>query len=253
MVNILLSGCNGNMGRMIAKTAEEFDGVTVIGGIDIKENPLSPFPVVTSPEKFTAKADVIVDFSHPSVTDHLLAFAVKKNLPIVIATTGLSAKQKEAIKDASEKIPVFFSANMSLGVNLLIDLVKKAALVLQKDYDIEIIEKHHNQKVDAPSGTALYIADEISSVLSYQPTYTYDRHSRRAKRDKSEIGIHAIRGGNIVGEHEVLFAGDNEVIEITHSASSKAVFAEGALRAAMFLKDKNPGLYSMSDIVNEHS
>jgi len=249
MVNIILSGCNGNMGQTIVKTAGLFDEINIIGGIDKNDKAANGFPVVPTPAGFNAKADVIIDFSHPSVLDGLLSFALARGTPIVIATTGLSPKQIEEIRAASEKIPVFFSANMSLGINLLIDLVRKAAAVLQKDYDIEIIEKHHNKKIDAPSGTALYIADEIADVLSYEPNYIYDRHSRRATREKNEIGIHAVRGGNIVGDHEVIFAGNNEIIEITHSAASKAVFAEGALKAALFLKDKKPGLYSMKDIV----
>lgn len=251
MVNIILSGCNGGMGKTVVKAAEDFEGVTVICGIDVHENPHSPFPVITKPEDFTANADAIIDFSHPSVTDDLLAFAVERKIPIVIATTGLSTKQKDNIRGASAKIPIFFSANMSLGINLLIDLVKKAAVVLSGDHDIEIIERHHNQKIDAPSGTALYIADEISGVLPYEPTYAYDRHARRAKREKSEIGIHAVRGGSIPGDHEVIFIGNSEIIEIKHSAVSKEVFADGALRAAVFLQGKGPGLYNMTDIVNK--
>lgn len=253
MVNIILSGCNGTMGKNIIQAAEETRGVTIICGIDVKEDRQARFPVVASPRDFTANADVIVDFSHPSVTDDLLSFAVERKIPIVIATTGLSSKQKENIKAAAETIPVFFSANMSLGINLLIDLVKKAAAFLADDHDIEIVERHHNKKIDAPSGTALYIADEIAKVLPFEPSYTYDRHSRRAKREKTEIGIHAIRGGTIPGDHEVLFIGDSEILEIKHSAVSKRVFAEGALRAAVFLQGKAPGLYNMNDIVGGDS
>ena len=250
MVNILLCGCNGKMGKTIVNLAHDIENANISGGIDLQKDIFSPFPVVSSPYDFSGEVDVILDFSHPSVTDDLLSFALDKNLPIVIATTGLSEKQRESVRVASQKIPVFFSANMSLGINVMIDLIKKAAAVLHQDYDIEIVERHHNQKVDAPSGTALYLADEISNAVPFEPIYTFERHSRRIKREKNEIGIHAVRGGNIVGDHEVIFAGESEVIEIRHSASSKNVFAEGALRAAIFMQGKSAGLYDMSSIIN---
>ena len=169
----------------------------------------------------------------------------------MIATTGLSAEQKEQLAEAAKEIPLFFSANMSLGINLLISLAKKAAALLEESFDIEIIERHHNQKIDAPSGTALAIADGISEVLKNPPEYVYDRHSVRRKRKKNEIGLHAVRGGTIVGDHEVLFAGNDEVIELKHSAASKEVFAVGAVKAAKFLAGKRPGMYSMTDLVEE--
>ena len=194
---------------------------------------------------------MIIDFSHPSALEPLLAYATAHKIPAVIATTGLSAEQKEQLAEAAKEIPLFFSANMSLGINLLISLAKKAAALLEESFDIEIIERHHNQKIDAPSGTALAIADGISEVLKNPPEYVYDRHSVRRKRKKNEIGLHAVRGGTIVGDHEVLFAGNDEVIELKHSAASKEVFAVGAVKAAKFLAGKRPGMYSMTDLVEE--
>lgn len=249
MIKILLNGCNGRMGRAISGLVKKQEDAKVVAGFDVNNEGELSFPVFTSPNDFTGEADVIIDFSHPSSTPNLLAFAVERKTPIVIATTGIPMSVIESIKKASEKIPVFYSANMSLGVNLLIDIVKRAAQVLQDDYDIEIIERHHNQKLDAPSGTALTIADSISEVLSYQPEYVYDRHSQRKKRSSTEIGIHALRGGTITGDHDVVFAGNNEVIEIKHSAYSREIFADGAVKAAKFMYNKKPGLYNMNDLV----
>lgn len=192
----------------------------------------------------------MIDFSNPAVFDGLMAYAEEKGVPVIICTTGLSAEQNQKLKSASEKIPVFFSANMSIGVNLMIDLVSRAAKILESNFDIEIIEKHHNQKIDAPSGTALAIADAISESVSYNPEYTYDRHSVRRKRDKNEIGIHAVRGGTIVGEHSVIFAGTDEVLEIKHQANSKEIFAVGAVKAAKFIVGKPSGMYNMSDVID---
>jgi 4-hydroxy-tetrahydrodipicolinate reductase len=192
---------------------------------------------------------VIIDFSNPDALESIVEYAVNNKIPLVMATTGLSSDQKSALKAASTKIPVFFSANMSLGVNLLIDLVKKAAKVLKDNFDIEIIEKHNNQKLDAPSGTALAIADAINTVFEQRQEYIFDRHSRRKKRSKNEIGIHAVRGGTIVGEHQVIFSGNDEIIEINHIAMSKKIFAEGALKAASFIHQKAPGIYGMNDLV----
>ena len=197
------------------------------------------------------EADVIIDFSHPSVLEDLLAFAKERKIPAVIATTGLNDEQIESIKVASNDVPLFFSANMSIGVSLVSELAKKAAKVLQGSFDIEIVEAHHNQKIDAPSGTALMLADSISEALDEKPIYEFDRHSKRMKRTKNEIGIHAVRGGTIVGEHEIIFAGPDEVIKISHSAYSKQLFANGSVNAGLFLVGKNPGFYSMKDLVNE--
>ncbi|HOM03486.1 MAG TPA: 4-hydroxy-tetrahydrodipicolinate reductase [Acetivibrio sp.] len=249
MINILLSGCNGKMGQVISKLASEKENLKIAAGLDINTSIQNPYPVYTDINKCDAKIDVIIDFSHPSVLQGLLEFAVARKIPAVIATTGLSNSQIKMLQEASKSIPIFFSANMSIGVNLVLDLVKKAAKVLENNFDIEIIEKHHNQKIDAPSGTALVIADAINSVLAEEHEYIYDRHSRRKKRNKKEIGIHAVRGGTIVGEHSVIFAGNDEIIEIKHTATSKYIFAEGSLNAAVFLHDKKPGMYNMDDLI----
>ena len=196
-------------------------------------------------------ADVIVDFSHPSVLNGLLEFAVAKKMPAVIATTGLSNEQVAKIHETAKEIPLFFSANMSIGISLISELAAKAARVLEGSFDIEIVEAHHNQKIDAPSGTALMLANSISDALTEKPHYEFDRHSKRQKRDKNEIGIHAIRGGTIVGEHEIIFAGLDEIIKISHSARSKELFAVGAVNAALYLKGKEPGFYSMKQLIDE--
>ena len=250
MTKIILSGCNGKMGRVISDIVSKDAECEIVAGLDINDYLKNDYPVFTDISECDIKADVIIDFSHPSVLDGLLDYAVKTNTPLVIATTGLSDEQKQKMQQASEKIAVFFSANFSIGINLLINLAKKAAILLEKDFDIEIIEKHHNQKIDAPSGTALAIADGINDVLENKCEYVYDRHSKRVKRTKSEIGIHAVRGGTIVGEHEVIYAGNNEDISLSNSAQSKAVIAAGAVRAAKFLKDKFPGMYSMKELVD---
>lgn len=249
MKKFLLSGANGKMGRSIANCVKQRDDCEIVAGVDISGETYGSFPVYPAWEVCKEEADVLIDFSHPSALSGLLEFACARNIPCVVATTGLDNGQISMIHDAAKKIPVFFTANMSLGVNLLAELAKKAAAVLGEQFDIEIIEKHHNQKVDAPSGTALMLADELSTVLELSPQYIYDRHSVRRKRAKNEIGLHAVRGGTIVGEHEILFAGHDEVITLSHSASSKEVFATGSINAAMFLCGKQPGLYSMRDLV----
>ena len=195
-------------------------------------------------------ADVIIDFSNPAVLDDMLDYAKEHSLPCIICTTGYDEEQKAKIAEASKSVPVFYSGNMSLGINLIIELAKKAASVFGEDFDVEIVEQHHNQKLDAPSGTALMIADAVASVKP-DSEYVYDRHSYRKKRDKREIGIHSVRGGNIVGEHEIIFAGTDEVLKISHSAHSKTVFAVGALNAAVFIVGKKPGMYNMSDLLAE--
>ncbi len=250
MTRIILNGCNGKMGQAITKVAAASESVSIVAGLDINDCLPNTYPVFTNPEKCGIEADVIVDFSHPSALDLLLDFAVKRNMPVVVATTGLSKEQKQKLVDISTKIPVFFSANMSLGINLLIELAKKAAKVLDGNFDIEIVEQHHNQKIDAPSGTALAIADGINEVIENTAEYVYDRHSVRKKRQKNEIGLHSVRGGTIVGKHNVIFAGQDEIIEISHEASSKEVFAVGAVKAAVFMKDRPCGYYSMSDLIS---
>lgn len=249
MTDIILSGCCGVMGKNIAACIEKKDDCRIVAGIDIKPDESSPFPIYKSADNFTGKADVIIDFSHPSALDSLLSYAVKTGTPAVISTTGLSPEQILSIHKASQSVPIFFSANMSLGVSLLTELAQKAVKVLGDDFDIEIIEKHHNQKIDAPSGTALMLADAINSAADEAYNYEYNRQAKREKRTKNEIGIHAVRGGTIVGEHDVIFAGQDEIITISHSARSKQIFAVGSVNAAMFIKDLAPGLYSMKDLV----
>ncbi len=252
MINVLLSGCNGKMGQVITRLAENFDGLKIAAGSDINNNIKNPYPVFTTLRECNVKVDVIIDFSSPKAFGGLIEFAQERKIPVIVCTTGLSSEQINVLKkEVSKNIPVFYSANMSLGVNLLIDLVKKAAKVLEGQFDIEIVEKHHNQKIDAPSGTALAIAEAINDTLEEKCEYTYDRHSRMKKRGKQEIGIHAVRGGTIVGDHSVIFAGNDEIIEINHTATSKEIFGVGALKASLFLWDKAPGLYSMTDLIAE--
>ncbi|MEM0530377.1 4-hydroxy-tetrahydrodipicolinate reductase [Zongyangia sp. HA2173] len=249
MKQIILSGCNGKMGHVISDIVMGRDDCTIVAGFDLNTQRQYDYPVYTKPSEYTGSGDVIIDFSHPSLLTSLLDYAEEKKIPIVLATTGYSKAQLEEIHAAAQRLPVFFSANMSLGINLMVELAKKAASVLGGSFDIEIIEKHHNQKIDAPSGTALMIADAVSGVLSEKPQYVYDRHSQRKKRDKNEIGIHAIRGGTIVGEHDIMFAGRDEILTISHTAMSKEVFASGAVNAAVFMCGKAPGLYNMKDMV----
>lgn len=250
MIKILLSGANGKMGRAVTRSVSDYaDYAMISAGFDINTEQTSEYKIYDNFADITEDIDVIIDFSHPSMLDCILDYAVKNKIPAVICTTGLSAEQVSRIEYESQFVPIFFSANMSIGVNLLIDLACKAAKLLEKDFDIEILEKHHNQKIDAPSGTALAIADALAETVSYQSEFVYDRHSVRKKRDKKEIGIHSIRGGTIVGEHDVIFAGCDEIIEIKHSAASKEVFAVGAIRAAMFLNSQKPGLYAMKDLI----
>ncbi|HOP71844.1 4-hydroxy-tetrahydrodipicolinate reductase [Thermoclostridium caenicola] len=251
MINILLNGCNGKMGQHITQCARFREDLTIVAGLDIRPNENAPYPVYTNAANIKEKFDLIVDFSHPSALNTILGLALERKTPIVIATTGLTDEHKAMIEKASKEIPVLLSANMSLGINLLIQLVKKAAQILYGSFDIEIIEKHHNQKVDAPSGTALAIADAINAAIAPNHLkYVYDRHSSNQKRTRDEIGLHAIRGGTIVGEHSVIFAGNDEIIEIKHTALSKNLLAEGALKSAVFLYGKEPGLYRMQDIFN---
>lgn len=251
MIKILLSGCNGRMGQVITRLAEQYDDLYIAAGYDIADSGKNPYPVFTDLNECSVKPDVIIDFSNPAALEKLISYSTANKVPLVVATTGYSQSQVRLLQKASQSIPVFFSANMSLGINLLIGLVKKAAKLLESDFDIEIVEKHHNQKLDAPSGTALAIADAINSVMEQKCEYVYDRHSRRKKRSKNEIGIHAIRGGTIVGEHSVIFAGNDEIIEIRHTAMSKEIFAAGALRAARYLFGRKPGMYDMNDLIGE--
>lgn len=251
MIKILLSGCNGKMGRVITACVADRCDCKIVAGFDINTESHAGFPVYANPSNCNVEADIIIDFSHPSALNGVLYYAKEHTLPVVVATTGLSNEQIVQIHAASEYLPIFFSGNMSLGISLVTELAKKAASVLGEDFDIEIIEKHHNQKIDAPSGTALMIADAIADTVNYNAKYVYERHSVRQKRSKTEIGISSVRGGTIVGEHEILFAGHDENITITHTAMSKEIFAVGSINAALFLMKKGPGLYSMSDLVQE--
>ena len=248
MIKILLVGACGKMGQNVAACVSEDKDAQIICGVDAFKKEL-PFPVLSDFNEVSVKPDVIIDFSNVSALEGLLAYATAQKVPCVLATTGYSPEQIEKIRAAANKIPVFFTANMSLGVNLICSLAKKAAAFLGEDFDIEIIEKHHNQKLDAPSGTALMLANAVNSQFDDKYNYEYDRHSKRQKRPKNEIGIHSVRGGTIVGEHDVIFAGCDEVITISHSAYSKQVFAAGALKAAKFIYDKPAGLYDMNDIL----
>ena len=248
MTDIILNGCNGKMGAAVSKAVNEREDCQVIAGVDLYGDN-SNFKVYRSFAELDVKGDVIIDFSNPSVLDDMLAYAKNSKTPLIICTTGFSEEQVAKIKEASKEIAVFYSGNMSLGINLIIELSKKAAAILGGNFDVEIIEKHHNQKIDAPSGTALMIADGISEILP-DLQYVYDRHSVRKKRDKNEIGIHAIRGGTIVGEHEVIFAGHDEIFSLKHQALSKEVFAVGAVNAAVYLKEKQSGMYDMSNLLS---
>ena len=250
MVKIIMHGCNGAMGQVISSLAEKDEELEIAAGIDLNPEQKNGYPVFSSLEECTVQADVIVDFASAKAVDHLLDYCGQTGMPVVLCTTGLSQEQIQKVSETAEKTAVLRSANMSLGVNLLLKMVKEAAKVLAAaDFDIEILEKHHNQKVVAPSGTALALADSINEAMDQQYHYVYDRSSRREKRDKKEIGIQSVRGGSIVGEHDVIFAGQDEVITFSHTAYSKAIFAKGALSAAKFLKGKAAGLYTMADVI----
>lgn len=250
MINVIMHGCNGKMGRVVTDIVNKEEGVQIVAGIDAYTGVANDYPVFESIEKCDVEADVIIDFAIAQAVDGLLDYATKTNTPVVLCTTGLSAEQLEKVEETSRKVAILKSANMSLGINTLMKILKLTTeLIGQRGYDIEIVEKHHNQKVDAPSGTALALADSINQVLNNEYDYNYDRSSVREKRAKKEIGISAVRGGTIVGEHEVIFAGTDEVIEIKHTAYSKAIFAKGAVDAAKFLAGKAPGMYNMADVL----
>lgn len=241
------------MGRAVTEAINNNDNLSIVAGIDVNASSLGAtcsFPVYQSISDFPDKADVIIDFSHHSALPTLCSYAEITSTPLVICTTGHSEDDISLMKSTSRAVPVFFSRNMSIGINLLIEMCRRTAKTLGIDFDVEIIEKHHNQKLDAPSGTALMIAEAIAEQRD-KTEFVYDRHTVRQKRQSSEIGIHAIRGGTIVGEHEVLFAGNNEIISLTHTATSRDVFATGAIKAAEFIVDKSCGLFNMSDVINK--
>lgn len=250
MTRAIMNGCNGKMGQCITGICAQDEDIEIVAGIDTYDGIKNDYPVFASLKECTVDADVIIDFSNAKAVDALLAYGVEKQIPIVLCTTGLSEQQLADVEKAYEKVAILKSANMSLGINTLMELLKKAAQVFAPaGFDMEIVEKHHNQKLDAPSGTALALADSMNEALDEAYNYTYDRSQKRQKRDKYEIGISAVRGGNIVGEHEVIFAGQDEVIEFKHTAYSKAVFAKGAVEAAKFLKGKPAGHYDMADVI----
>ena len=250
MTKIIMLGCNGRMGQMITDMVKQDDECMIVAGIDIVDNRDNGYPVYTKLADCDVEADAIIDFTSATDFESRMDYAVDKQIPIIECSTGLSEEQMDYLKKASEKVAVLKSANMSLGINLLMKLLKEAAVKLAGDgFDVEIVEKHHNQKLDAPSGTALALADSINEAMDDRYEYIYDRSQVRQKRDKKELGISAVRGGTIVGEHEVIFAGTDEVITFKHTAYSRAVFAEGSITAAKYLKGKAAGLYDMSDVL----
>lgn len=252
MTNVIMHGCNGRMGQMIAGLCVEDPDITIVAGVDTYTEKKNDFPVYASIAECDVAADAVIDFSNAGAVDGLLDWCVERGVPVVLCSTGLSEAQLAKVNDASKKIAVLKSANMSLGINTLMDLLQKAAKVFAPaGFDVEIVEKHHNQKLDAPSGTAIALADSINEAMDGQYEYVYDRSERRQKRDAKELGISAVRGGTIVGEHEVIFAGTDEVIEFKHTAYSRAVFGKGALEAAKFLKGKGAGYYTMQDVIAE--
>lgn len=248
MIQVLISGCNGKMGQEVAKQIEKVENLSTLAGFDRLDTGDNKFPVYTNLNNVKEKPDIIIDFSIPEATFAVLEFASKNKIPVVIATTGFTDEELKKIEDYSKMIPIFKSANMSFEINLMAKMVSDMAKLIN-DADIEIVEAHHNRKIDAPSGTALLLADNINNALDNSMTYEYNRHAKREKRSKKEIGIHSIRGGNIVGKHTVAFYSDDEYIEITHNVSSRSVFAKGALKAADFLAHKQPGLYDMNNLI----
>lgn len=250
MVRMIMHGCNGRMGHVIADLALEDEGIEIVAGVDAYGEGNFSFPVFKSLSECNVSADVIVDFSNASAADGLLDFCREKRIPLVLCSTGLSEEQLEKVRDVSKDVAILKSANMSVGINALIKVLKEVSpLFAEAGFDIEIVEKHHNQKLDAPSGTAIALADSINESLDEAYEYTYDRSQRREKRRRQEIGISAVRGGTIVGDHDVIFAGHDEVVTLSHRAYSRAIFGKGAIEAAKYLSGKGPGLYDMSDVL----
>ncbi len=251
MVRVIMNGCNGKMGQVITGIIAEDAQAEIVAGIDVYDGIKNSYPVFSNIADCNVDADVIIDFSTAKAVDGLLDYVEEKKVPVVLCTTGLSEEQLQRVEKVSKEVAVLKSANMSLGINTIMKLLQQAVQVFAPaGYDVEIVEKHHNQKLDAPSGTAIALADSMNEVMDHQYEYIYDRSQRRQKRDAKELGISAVRGGTIVGEHEVIFAGTDEVIEIKHTAYSKAVFAKGAVEAAKFLAGKPAGLYDMSHVIS---
>ena len=250
MVKVIMHGCNGHMGRVITGLAEKDEDIEIVAGIDPFDDGHNKYPVFSSVAECNIAADVIIDFASAKAEDALLDYCVEKQIPVVVCTTGLSEEQINKVRSSACKVAVLKSANMSLGINMLFKLLQDAAKVFgPAGYDVELVERHHNQKLDAPSGTALALADSVNKALNNEYHYVYDRSQIRQKREKKEIGISAVRGGTIVGDHEVIFAGTDEVIEFKHTAYSRSVFAKGAVEAGKFLAGKAPGMYDMEDVV----
>ena len=250
MIRMIMHGCNGRMGQMITGIVAKDPEIEIVAGVDINDVKLNNYPVFKAIADVDVPADVVVDFGATAAIDGMLEWCEKTNTPCVVCTTGLSEEQVAKVKATSEKVAMLRSANMSLGINTLIKLLKDAANVFAPaGFDVEVVEKHHRMKLDAPSGTALALADAVNEARDNEYTYVYDRSQRRQQRDDKEIGISAVRGGTIVGEHDVIFAGEDEVITFSHTAYSRAVFGKGAIQAAKFLYDKEPGLYTMADVV----
>ena len=250
MVKAIMHGCNGHMGRVITDIIKNTEGIELVAGVDKYTKVPNDYPVFESIDACDVEADVIIDFSNAAAADELLDYCVEKQVPVVLCTTGLSEEQLEKVEESAKKVAVLKSANMSLGINLLMKLLKEAAVKLAGDgFDVEIVEKHHNQKLDAPSGTALALADSINEAMGNEYEYVYDRSQVRKKRDAKEIGISAVRAGTIVGEHEVIFAGTDEVIEFKHTAYSRSVFAKGAVEAGKFLAGQPAGMYDIGDVI----
>lgn len=250
MTRIIISGANGKMGKVIQSVVSTRDDCEIVAGIDLNTEENGSFPIYSTIFQVNEDADVIIDFTNPVLLDDLLSYSKKTGIALVLATTGYDDDQKKKIEEASKTSPIFFTYNMSMGINLLSSLAKKAVEILGNDFDIEIVEKHHNQKIDAPSGTALMLADAMCEVIPSPMKYEYDRHSKREKRTKNEIGIHAVRGGTIVGEHEIIFAGRDEIITLSHSARSKEIFAVGAVNAAVYMNGKPAGMYDMKELID---
>lgn len=250
MTKVIMHGCNGKMGKVITDLIAADDEIEIVAGVDAFNQTSDSYPVYSNIRACKEQADAVIDFSNAKAVDELLDWCVEEKVPCVLCTTGLSEEQLEHVKLAGQKVAVLKSANMSLGINMLLKLLKEATAVLAPaGFDIEIVEKHHNQKLDAPSGTAIALADSINEELNHEYEYKYDRSQVREKRSQKEIGISAVRGGTIVGDHDVIFAGADEVITFSHRAYSKAIFGKGAVQAAKFLAGKGPGLYDMADVI----
>ncbi len=250
MIRIIMRGCNGRMGQAISNIVKEDEKTTIVAGIDLEDKGMYDYPVYKKFSSIKEEADVIIDFASPIDYKDMLEYSTLNNVPIVLCTTGFSKEELEEIEETSKKVAVLRSANMSMGINTLIKVLKSISpLLSEAGFDIEIVEKHHNKKLDSPSGTALALADSINESVKEPFEYIYDRSQLRQVRDKKELGISAVRGGTIVGEHEIVFAGLDEVIEIKHTAYQRTVFAKGAVEAAKYLFDKTAGMYNMSDVI----